>query len=113
MSLASYHCSTPRLIRVAPPRLLSGRTEAAPHLQYTPRVKGRRFRPGRILVMSATPTAQREWTPRLWQGCSLYAWLRLLIRNRCAVGWPYWYIAGVVTNVSICHSGLRLLHDAW
>jgi hypothetical protein len=51
--------------------------------------------------------------PRLWQGCSLDAWLRLMIRNRCAVAPPYWHIAGVVTNVSIWHSVLRLVQDAW
>jgi hypothetical protein len=59
------------------------------------------------------PTSTREWMPRMWQGCSLPAWLRLMIRNRCAVAPPYWYIAAVVTGVSICHVGLRFLQDAW
>jgi omega-hydroxy-beta-dihydromenaquinone-9 sulfotransferase len=57
--------------------------------------------------------AAREWMPRMWQGCNLAAWLRLLVRNKCAVAPPYWYIAAVVTNVSIVHSSLRVLQDAW
>jgi hypothetical protein len=59
------------------------------------------------------PAAPREWMPRMWQGCSLPAWLRLMARNHCTVAPPYWYIAAVVTGVSICHVGLRLLQDAW
>jgi hypothetical protein len=55
----------------------------------------------------------REWMPRMWQGCSLPAWLRLMMRNHCAVAPRYWYIAGIVTGVSIAHSALRLVHDAW
>jgi hypothetical protein len=55
----------------------------------------------------------REWMPRMWQGCSLPAWLRLMVCNHCAVAPPYWYIAGVVTAISIGHVGLRLLQDAW
>jgi hypothetical protein len=64
-------------------------------------------------LAKAKAAPRREWTPRIWQGCSLYAWLRLMIRNHCAVGLPYWYMAGVITNVSICHSALRLFQDAW
>ncbi len=61
----------------------------------------------------AKRAAPRQWMPRMWQGCSLSAWLRLLVRNQCALDPLYWYIGGVVTNVSICHSALRLLQDAW
>jgi len=57
--------------------------------------------------------APREWMPRMWQGCSLEAWLRFMIRNRCAVELPYCYIPCVVTAVSICHTLLRLVQDAW
>ena len=38
--------------------------------------------------------------PRIWQGCDLTAWLRLLLRNRCAVEPPYWYIAAIVTGLT-------------
>jgi hypothetical protein len=50
--------------------------------------------------------------PRMWQGCDLPAWLRLLLRNRCAVQPAYWYIAAIVTGVSVLHSSLRFLQDA-
>jgi hypothetical protein len=59
------------------------------------------------------PAHPREWTPRIWEGCDLFAWLRLLARNRCAVEPRYWYIAGVVTCVSVGHTVLRYLQDAW
>jgi hypothetical protein len=59
------------------------------------------------------PTAPpREWTPRIWEGCDLVAWLRLLARNRLAVSPGYLYIAAVVTFVSGCHTLLRYLQDA-
>jgi hypothetical protein len=45
--------------------------------------------------------------PRMWQGCDLFAWLRLLSRNRFAVAPPYWYIAAIVTGVSSVHTLLR------
>jgi hypothetical protein len=51
--------------------------------------------------------------PRLWEGCDLFAWLRLLARNRVAVAPRYWYIAGIVTFVSACHTALRYLQGAW
>jgi len=54
----------------------------------------------------------REWAPRIWQGCDFFAWLRLLVRNRFAVGLPYLYIAAIVTVVSFFNTLLRLLQDA-
>jgi hypothetical protein len=59
------------------------------------------------------PPPPREWTPRIWEGCSLYAWLRLLARNRCAVHPRYWYIAAVVSVVSAGHTALRHVQEAW
>jgi hypothetical protein len=50
---------------------------------------------------------QREWAPRIWQGCNLPAWLRLLARNRFAIHWSCWYIAIIVTIVSSLHTILR------
>ncbi len=55
---------------------------------------------------------KREWTPRIWEGCNFYAWMRLLVRNRFAVEWPYVYIAVIVTVVSLFHTLLRLVEDA-
>ncbi len=54
----------------------------------------------------------REWMPRLWEGCDFFAWLRLLVRGRFAVGLPYLYIAVIVTFVSAVHTLLRLLQEA-
>jgi hypothetical protein len=55
--------------------------------------------------------APREWTPRLWEGCDLFAWLRLLARNRFAVHPAYWYIAAIITPVSLTHTVLRYLQE--
>src|SRR5262245_21742134 len=53
------------------------------------------------------PAKPREWSPRLWQGCDFFAWLKLLARNRFAVPPAYWYIAAIVTPVSFVHTLLR------
>ncbi|HEY2783474.1 MAG TPA: sulfotransferase [Fimbriiglobus sp.] len=53
------------------------------------------------------PAKPREWSPRMWQGCDFFAWLRLLGRNRFAIPLPYWYIAAVATPVSFVHTMLR------
>jgi hypothetical protein len=58
-----------------------------------------------------TAAKQREWTPRIWEGCDFLAWMRLLFRNRFAVGLPYVYIAVVITFVSACHTVLRLIQE--
>jgi hypothetical protein len=50
--------------------------------------------------------------PRIWQGCDLTAWLRLLMRNHFAVQPPYWYIAAIVTGVSVMHTTLRFVQNA-
>jgi omega-hydroxy-beta-dihydromenaquinone-9 sulfotransferase len=51
---------------------------------------------------------RREWAPRFWEGCHFFAWMRLLIRNRFAVNWRYWYIAVIITLISVLHTLLRL-----
>jgi hypothetical protein len=60
---------------------------------------------------SSTP--RPEWTPRIWEGIDFFAWLRLLARNRFAIDWTCLYIAVIVTLVSIIHSAVRLLQEAW
>lgn len=42
----------------------------------------------------------REWAPRLWEGMDFFAWLRLLAEGRGRVGFPYWYIAAIISGVS-------------
>src|SRR6516162_6480849 len=60
----------------------------------------------------ARPSRQQEWAPRIWEGCDFFAWIRLLARNRFAVGWSYWYIAIIVTVISFFHTILRLIQQA-
>jgi hypothetical protein len=58
------------------------------------------------------PTPKKpEWAPRMWEGCDFFTWLRLLFRNRCAVEFPYWYIAVTITFVSFSHTVLRFIQD--
>jgi omega-hydroxy-beta-dihydromenaquinone-9 sulfotransferase len=47
------------------------------------------------------------WQPTIWVGCDLFAWLRLLARNRFRVYWLYVPIAAYVTVVSFFHTLLR------
>ncbi len=63
--------------------------------------------------MSEKPSKPREWAPRMWQGSNFFAWLRLLARNRFAVGWRYLYIAAIVTVVSFCHMIVSWIEWAW
>lgn len=56
---------------------------------------------------------RREWTPRMWQGCSFPAWARMLMRNRLAVSPRYFYMPLVITNVSLLHSALRFVQESW
>jgi hypothetical protein len=58
------------------------------------------------------PPKVREWAPRIWEGCDFFAWLRLLIRNRFAVHPACWYIAVIITCVSVFHTLLRWLEEA-
>jgi hypothetical protein len=61
-----------------------------------------------------TPAApEREWTPRMWQGCDLFAWLRLLWRNHFAIHPQFLYMPCVITCVSAGHTVLRYLQEAW
>lgn len=59
------------------------------------------------------PARKRLWAPRMWEGCNLCAWLRLLGRNRFAVHPRYLYIAIIITFVSSVHTVLRWLQEAW
>jgi len=67
--------------------------------------------------MAATPSSvtagPRGRMPRLWQGCNVTAWLRLLCRNGCAVHPAYWYIAVIDTITSLFHQVLRGLQYLW
>ena len=58
---------------------------------------------------AAPPSDKPEWAPRMWQGCTLGAWFRLLWRNRFAVHPAFWHIIVVDTFVCFTHSFLRLV----
>lgn len=60
----------------------------------------------------APAAKKQEWTPRMWQGCSFSAWVRLLARNRCAIEPRYWYIGAIDTVTSAANSLGRLLQEA-
>lgn len=55
------------------------------------------------------PARKHEWAPRMWEGADFFAWIKLLARNRFAVHPRYWYIAVVVTCVSLGHTLMRML----
>jgi hypothetical protein len=56
---------------------------------------------------------KQEWAPRMWQGCILQAWLRLLVKNKLFIHPGKLYIGCNISAVSTIHLGLRLLQDAW
>lgn len=60
---------------------------------------------------SPTPGPPREWMPHIWEGCDSFAWLHLLATNHFAVQPSYWYVAAIVTVVSMGHTFLRAIQD--
>jgi hypothetical protein len=58
-------------------------------------------------------SGRREWAPRIWEGCDFFAWARLLVRNRLAVDPRHLYIAFIITIVSLVHTVLRLIQEAF
>jgi hypothetical protein len=51
--------------------------------------------------------------PHIWEGCDLFAWLRLILRNHLRISPTHWYVAFIVTFVSLSHTLLRWLQEAW
>jgi len=62
--------------------------------------------------MTTARKRQQEWSPRLWHGGDLFAWMRLLVRNHFAVQPSYLYIAAVTCAASVFNSLMRVLSDA-
>ena len=60
----------------------------------------------------SSPPRKAEWAPRIWEGSDFFAWIKLLGRNRFAVHPAYWYIAAIVTIVSLGNTLLRWLEAA-
>src|SRR5437879_5240328 len=59
-----------------------------------------------------TAVPRKEWSPHIWQGCDFFGWMALLVRNRFAVNWRYWYVAAIATVVSLMHTLLRYIQQA-
>ncbi|VTS03621.1 sulfotransferase family protein [Tuwongella immobilis] len=59
--------------------------------------------------MSASPNKAkpREWAPHIWEGLDWPTWIRLLVRNRFAVAPKKWYVAGIVSCISLGHTLLN------
>lgn len=56
---------------------------------------------------------KQEWTPRIWQGCTFPAFLRLLWKNHFAVSPRYLYMPLVMTTVSVVNSALQVLQESF
>jgi len=52
--------------------------------------------------------AEPWWAPRIWQGMTLKAWLRLFFGNGCAVAPSRWHVAASATVCSAANSVLGL-----
>ena len=65
----------------------------------------------RPLVQKPSKPRLREWAPRIWEGCNLYAWLHLLWRGRFAIHPKFWHIATIITFVSSFHSLVRFVQQ--
>ncbi|MFO0843900.1 MAG: sulfotransferase [Gemmataceae bacterium] len=55
----------------------------------------------------------KEWAPRLWQGCTLPAFLRLLWKNHFAVDPRFFYMPLVMTTVGAVNSALQVVQESW
>ena len=63
-------------------------------------------------MASPSPASKKpEWAPRIWEGSDFFAWIKLMARNRFAVHPAYWYIAAIVTCVSLGNTLLRWLES--
>jgi omega-hydroxy-beta-dihydromenaquinone-9 sulfotransferase len=65
-------------------------------------------RAGSAPALAKTP----GWMPHIWNGCDVVSWFALLRHNRFAVHPRYWYIAMVVTILSVTNSLLGLAERA-
>jgi omega-hydroxy-beta-dihydromenaquinone-9 sulfotransferase len=60
-----------------------------------------------VEVAPTRPRVGRQWAPRIWQGMSFSAWLKLAARNGLHVSPKHAYMPVVITVVSFTHSILR------
>jgi len=62
---------------------------------------------------NAPESRRQEWSPHMWEGCHFLAWARLLVHNRFQIGLLYWWVAAIITFVSLCHTALSILQECW
>jgi len=62
--------------------------------------------PERQAVEQSSGSRDRFWTPRFWDGMNLTGWIRLLVRNRFAVGPTCIPMALIITAASLLNSFL-------
>jgi hypothetical protein len=60
-------------------------------------------------LVRTEPRPKREWAPRIWEGMSFYAWVRLLAKHHGAITWRQAHTAAIITVVSLGHSLLELV----
>jgi hypothetical protein len=58
-------------------------------------------------------TQPTEWTPRVWQGCTFPAFLRLMWTNRLAVAPRFFYMPLVMTTASALTTVAHLAQESW
>ncbi len=55
---------------------------------------------------------ERSWSPRMWLGCDLFGWLRIMARGRFRFHLPHVHIGVVCSLVSTGHSLLKCAQNA-
>jgi len=53
----------------------------------------------------------RTWSPRFWEGCDYFAWLRMFASNRGAVEPPFWYISTILFGTTFINTVLKYLQS--
>lgn len=61
--------------------------------------------------MAAAPSKNREWAPRIWEGCNFPAWLKLLVNGRFEVSPSHLYMVPIITAVSTGHTLIRFFEE--
>jgi omega-hydroxy-beta-dihydromenaquinone-9 sulfotransferase len=64
--------------------------------------------------VGAAPALAKQpgWMPRIWNGCDVFTWFALLKHNHFAVHPRYWYIAVIVSILSVVNTLLGLTERA-
>jgi hypothetical protein len=60
---------------------------------------------------SAKVPTEGKWSPRIWLGCDLFGWLRLLSLGRFSFGWRQLRLLPIGTAFAVGHTFLRYAQD--